>query len=307
MGEKMAKEKRKKIFFGTLFNIFIAAELVVMLNVTYMQYTNNHKLAIPYLSRSVLPFEVLYKNAFNNESCPFGQNAGENFKTAPIIIFGDSCAYGLFLNKEDNFSGQLSQFLKRPVYNRAWWGWSVQQTYYFLMNEDFYKEYKQEPKAVIFVYTPDIFEKMYAPELSAGLRYTVMGDNIIRNSMIYNWLNFSYLFEKIFTVYGVIRSKFFDSAFNDFKLYLVKGKQNADKHWKNTSFYIIKITDIFDEDNPEKWKELEKEGFKIIEGKDLMGDNYTKKLKYWKNKDDDHPTRLFWEDFIPKFVSKTDL
>lgn len=303
----MAKEKRKRNFFINLFNILIAAELVVMLNVTYIRYLNNHSLTFPYISRVVLPFEQLYKNAFNDNVCPFGQNAGTNFKTAPIVIFGDSCAYGLFLNNQENFSAQLSRFVKRPVFNRAYWGWSVQNTYWLLMNEDFYKEYKQEPKAVIFVYTPDIYEKMYAPELSSGLRYTVIGDNIIRNSMIYNWLNVSYLFEKIFTVYGVIRSKFFDSAFNDFKLYLIKGKQNADKHWKNTSFYIIKITDIGDADNPEKWKELEKEGFKIIEGQELMGDNYTKKLKYWKNQDDNHPTRFFWEDFIPKLVREADL
>lgn len=300
-------EKRKKKFFDILFDIFIAAELVAMLNTVYIQYKDNH-LTIPYFNEKyIMSFEEIYKYSYLDNKYPYGKNAGENFKTSPVVIFGDSCAYGFELSEEDKFYNQLAQFIKRPVYNRASGGWSVQNTYWLLMNEDFYKEYKQEPKAVIFVYTPVMFRRMYAPELSNGLRYTVIGDNIIRNPNIINWLNISYLYSKLSDIYAVFRSKFFDNSFDIFKVYLIKGKNNADKHWKNTSFYILKFTDVADNDNPEKWKELESEGFKIIEVKELMGENYSKIDSYFMNVTDNHPSRLFWEECIPKMAEKMDL
>lgn len=304
----MAKEKKKKNFWGVFFDVLIAAELVAMLNTLHVQYRDFHHVNFPYLDKiPVQTFENAYKNA-DKDDYPFGQKAGEKFNAAPIVLLGDSSAYGLFLSDKDKFSTQLAQAVKRPVYNKAWGGWSIQNAYWLLMNEDFYKEYKQEPKAVIFVYTPFMFRRMYAPDRAAILRYTVVdGDKLIRNPIIYNWLTISYLFEKIVDIYAVIRSESFDNAFDDFKVYLINGKKNANKHWKNTSFYILKKIGVEDNDNPEKWKELEQEGFKIIDVKDLMGENYTEVSDYFIDAKYKHPTRLFWADCVPKLINKIDL
>lgn len=57
---------------------------------------------------------------------PFREPNGLNYKKNNIIIFGCDFAEGLGLSDEQTFAAKLSEFTKRPVYNRAVGGGGIQ-------------------------------------------------------------------------------------------------------------------------------------------------------------------------------------
>ncbi len=296
----------KKNFLDIIVIIIIAAEVVALLNYLFIGIKNND-IQMPY-STPAYSFEKIYAEEIRDlKKYPFGKKYGTEYKKPPVLIFGDSAAYGEELEEEQRFSYLLSKYIHKPVYNRAFGGWGPQNIYWQFKNEDFYKEISQEPEAIIIVYSPFCFKRMYSPDLANGLKYNIKDGKIIRVSSLYNKLNLSYFILKVNSVAGEIKGKDFDKSFDDFKVYILESYKESKKHWKNTKFYIIKYLYKDCPENPERWKELEAEGIKIFEFSDFLGQNYFLKDEYIQSFEDFHPTEKFWKDAVPKIAEKLNL
>lgn len=293
----------KKLIFVLL--LILAAELVALVNRSIEELKYND-FNIPY-SQPVKSFEQIYKEIPHYQKYPFGKVYGKNYKSSPIVIFGDSAAYGEGLKETDCFAYLLSEYTKKTVYNKAFSGWSVQNIYYLFKHTDLYTEITPPPKAVIIVYTPFFFRWMYAPDLSNALKYNVKNGQIKRVPDLFMKLNKSYLIAKINDAIAYRKAENFDKSFDDFSIYLSEIRNDSLKYWKNTKFFIIKLQDSSNLDNPKKWTELENQGFSVIDVKDIVGSDFTLNTKYVSSLGDLHPTKTFWVEIIPELSRKMNL
>ena len=300
------KEKLKKIFICIII-LFAALELASLIDIMQSQARYGYILK-PY-SGKIHTFETMYYNVlpYDTSQIPFGKIYGQEYKAAPILIFGDSAAYGENLKEQNTLSYILSEYTKKPVHNRAYGAWSVQNIYWQLTNQDFYKNI-EEPEAVIIVYTSNMFYWMYSPNLSNCLKYSIKNGKIVRDSILYNIMIKSYFIMKIVNYIGEIKSSNFDKSFDDFKIYLVESIKEAKKHWKNTKFYILKIQNNNTTENKKRWKELEKYGYIILEETDITSKNNNNQ----ENVDfdffvDEHPTDDYWQPIVKGLVKKIKL
>lgn len=289
-----------KKFIKILVIFLIALELVAYLNVLAEDIKNNDVHA-PY-SNKIRLFEEVYADCPNFVYNPFGKNYGLQYNARPIVIFGDSAAYGEEVDEQFRISPLLSEKVKRPVFNKSLGGWSVQHMYFQLNLEDLYNDIKN-PEYVVFIYTPQMLRLMYAPNLCFPLKYTVKNGKLER---VPHWVFkfcYSYTISKINDAIAYYKAQNFDKAFDDFKIYLIESRKEAKKHWKDAKFVIIKYSDKTNKDNLEKWKELEKEGYTVIEMSDILGEYYSVDEKFC-HQGSYHPTNSVWQEALPEIIKK---
>lgn len=76
---------------------------------------------------------------------------GTQYKKEPIAVFGCSYAYGYKLKEEQSFGYKLSEYTKRPVYNRAYSGLGIQHMLYQLEREDFIRKFLSPNTLFLFI------------------------------------------------------------------------------------------------------------------------------------------------------------
>jgi hypothetical protein len=264
-------------------------------------------------------WEENYRRIVNDEN-EMRKPEGLNYSSkAPIIIFGCSFAFGDALEKNQTLSYKLAKYLHRPVYNRASCSWGLQQMLYQLKNGDVFKLCKKAPDTVLYVFMEQHIGRMYKSTYTFPfnnllfLRYkyddklqdfveikplipffdrTAIATSINEYNEIHNWSEY----------------KNFDKNFDLMKKYFEKSREEMQKVWgKNFKFVILK----YDEgDNSkyissERWKELEDEGFIVLNTTDLVGRvlNQTEDLAF----DNFHPAEKVWDMLIPKIVKEIGL
>lgn len=232
---------------------------------------------------------------------------GLNYKKKPIVIFGCSFAYGFELEEKDIFSSILSEYMQRPVYNRAFIGWGIQHMLKQVSDEEFYEKVP-EPEYVIFLSIYDHFRRLYAITFFSGdmlkesfyLRYKVKDDYLIEirhQNAFYKFIKSLYIVQKFhhFYVNNVIINgdkieRNFDFALKHYEQSIKEMK----KHWKNTKYYVLFYDDF---NNLDIFKsELEKMGYKTINirkltEEDLYAPEYTII--------DGHPSAKAWKLLTP--------
>ncbi len=234
---------------------------------------------------------------------------GLNYKNKPIVIFGCSYAYGYKLQNEQTFGYKLSEFTKRPIYNRADSGLGIQHMLYQLTEDKSFYENVPEPEYVIFVYINHHRNRLYYRKFnwfnSEYLSYVKQGDDLVRwhkwYAPIFNLYSvqkfFIYCIDNIFIKYKILDSVPFA------KMHFIKSKEAMEQHWKKTKFVILNYDDVI---NQKEIKELEKNGFKVVNLFELEP-HLISDVKYRLSEVDKHPSEKAWDMLVPKIASKLKL
>lgn len=88
----------------------------------------------------------------------FRKPVGLEYKKRPIIFFGCSCTFGLWVEKDKTLPAQVSKYTHRPVYNFALPGWGNQQILWLLEHEKKLDEIKN-PEYAVYVFVDDHFRR----------------------------------------------------------------------------------------------------------------------------------------------------
>lgn len=235
---------------------------------------------------------------------------GLQYKKKPIVVFGCSYAFGQNCAVDKNFSGILSNLLKRPVYNRAMCGSSFQHMYYQTLTDSFYKDVPPAD-TVIYMAINYHYGRMLGDTFSLFdefryLHYTCKNGSLIEdnyNSFFNNVLMRSYFFrlikyqaDKVYVDIKLNSDKISDEAL----VYFLKTRENLEKKWgKNFNFvvYFYRVNHV----SEKLIQKLEKNGFIVITNEELTKENlHFFPSKYMQN--DGHPNEAAWELLTPLFV-----
>lgn len=245
---------------------------------------------------------------------------GLNYKKKPIILFGCSFTYGMGLKDNQTLSYKLSELTKRPVYNRGYMGWGIQHMLYQVNRKDFYTDINiKEPEYIIYVFIPDHEKRLIQPlyDFFNGepyLRYVEKNGKLQIADRPPTLFLRSYIAKAIIIPgaekeYNKFNYQKYNQIFNLMEETFIESKNVLNQHFPNTKFVILKY---YGADVPnswfmktERWHELEKKGFIIVDTKDLVGRVL--------NKPEDlcpdilHPSEKAWDLVTPKLVKKLNL
>lgn len=248
---------------------------------------------------------IPYKN-FLEYSFP-REPVGLQYKNRPIILTGCSYIYGLFM--EDNHTPyyKLSELTKRPVYIYALPGKGLQHTLYILQNK-FYDTSIKDPEYFIYVMMGDHIRRMYSQTMFDDfMGYPLYHINhktgeIKQTSDIYP------IYRKFFTYYFIKNIIYFNWFQYDYKthednafVYFRAIRKEIERQYPNIKFVIL----LYDDYNKFglDFLKLEKEGFIVLQTKELTGVNLQVK-DYQVSEKDTHPTEKAWDIVIPALVKK---
>lgn len=283
---------------------------------TYFSYFYNN------YGRTVSSFNEKYKDGMHSDFRK--SNIINNTKKPSIIVFGCSFAYGSLLNDNQTFSSKLSSYSKRNVYNRALDGCGIQHMYYLLQDEKFFEHISPNPDYVIYVYIENQLERLNATIFphsvltnGANIRYGILNDKLVlkkENLLIKK----SFIYRKLVILNdkkrdnrkNIIKNSNFELAN---KLFL-ESKKILEEKYPNIKFvilkydynysYIIDNYQDFDLEKADMWNELAKEGFIVLNTKDIIGEKFN--IEYTVN-DRYHPNEKAWDLLVPKLVERLKL
>ena len=244
-----------------------------------------------------------------------------------ILVFGGSFAYGAFIDANQNLSANLSKLSGRTVYNRAIPTFGFGQMLYQTMHEDLYNDIKIPAEYAIYVYIPDHFirschYKYGVSNLNGNnyyLSYELQDGKLIEKNPPFLFLNKFAMFysntKKNFCSknnYDMGNEKNFDFV----KQHFVQAREELLKRYPHLKFIILKYPynyvpseNLPKEDEEyynmsvyenKRWKELQDEGFIIIEadektmGININSDDY--------RLPDGHPNEKAWNVITPKLI-----
>ena len=270
----------------------------------YREYPQTLKLPVPFF-RKVIDFEK-YKHTCDRPIRP----QGLEYKKSPILIFGCSYAYGIYLKPNQKFSYKLSKLAQRPVYNKALCGMGMNYMLYLTKSEDLYKRIP-EPEHVIYVFMGDHFRRILTCACSQydilkgfhNLRYKQKNGKLTRILIekdpfyiIKNSHTAMHL-QSLFVNKILLTNSNYENYFNFAIQHFTESKKEMQKHWKNTTYSII-IYGCFKNDKI-FCKELENKGFKVIYIPNLGIINIKDMTHHFP---DFHPKESAWDIITPKII-----
>lgn len=316
--------KNKKKIRILIINIFLILGFVLFLD--WISYKHEYKMMVDYFNtkkivvndenvkpnwyrHTIRPFSLEY-DRFREES--FRRNTGLNSTKPPIIVFGCSFAYGHLFPHNQTFPYKLSRLSNRPVYNRAYPSWGVQNFLYQLKRDDFYREVRP-PEYIVYVFIDAHIERLYKSPLTpleSGecLRYKKSGGSLKEVTSGTNFLMRFFIVKKIQAIIVnklILNEKNRDKNFDFMKLHFEEVKKIADRKYPGTKIVILKYVG-FDSWflNTPRWKELEKEGFIVLDTTSLTGHDLSQQ-KY--KVPDGHPNEEAWDIITPALIKKLKL
>ncbi len=323
--------KSLKIILLVSFNIilliclfFITDYLTYRIALNPKKYLEEHPLStfIPpyryYLKNPHITFINLdgYFNGKDNIINGRKPDGLEYKKGKPIIIFGDSFAHGQYLNYNQNFSYKLAHKLKRPVYNRAIPGASLQHMYYQVSEENssFYKDVPISD-TIFYVMINDHYLRMSIFsdfDVIGGnfyLRYKIKNNKLVKdnyNNIFLNLIKSSYIVRAINCKYvdSYIKNPKNADKLTDLAVkYLVETRNCLEKRWNKKINFIVILYDNNKIDFEDILKEkLEKNNFTVISTDDLTQEDLNSE-KYLMQ-DNLHPKEAAWNSLLPKILEK---
>lgn len=286
-------------------------------------FYENIKPQYRYFNR-VMHFKHFFKD------CDFVDFKGSK-EDASIILFGCSFAYGAFLEENETFAYKLSKLTGRTVYKRAICAMGLGQMLYLTESEILYNSLNDKPEFAIYVYIPDhLFRSCYYKYgISSDygnnyyLSYVLKDGILAEKTPAINYLNSMAIFrdisKNILCSYKNYATND-DENFDFIKAHFTKAKNNLQKVYPDLKFVIIKYAfndnnpDFYDKDsseyanmtsfNSKRWKELEDEGFIVLDVKKLTGIDVNDE-KY--QLPDKHPNAKAWNIITPKVIESLKL
>ena len=235
----------------------------------------------------------------------------------PIIVFGCSYAYGLYLNNNQTFSYKLAHILKRPVYNRALPGAGIQQMYYQTKDNGCREFLKTIPYSdtVIYIMLDDHYKRMFKNYAFVSLPYMIHtysyknGKFISNNNEFINFLKSSYTVKHF---NNLLINNFINNPKNSDKItdiavkYFEITKNELEKQYgKKIKFYVILYDTLNFLYEDSLTKKLKSKGFIVISTKQLTDENLN--MPQYMMKDNFHPKEEAWDLLIPLIIKKLNL
>ena len=226
-----------------------------------------------------------------------------------IILSGCSFTYGLGLESDENFSGQLAKYLKKySVYNIGVNGASPREALYLLRNYEDYKylfpKDRLNTKYFIYTYIDDhhrrllkiidlnspFYRKYKKEDGSYGLeQYIPLG--FYRKTAIFRYID-------------LCRKVKVDKELNNlFTLYMSEMQAEVKNLFPNAEFVVFcyLINDKFNYD----WKELEKRGIRVVKLRDFKHSSFQDE-KYAVS-DKWHPNGRAWKEIVPLLAEELNM
>lgn len=235
-----------------------------------------------------------------------------NSKKRPVLIMGGSFGYGFELENEQTFQYKLGKLTHRSVYNRAIPSFGLQNSIYMLQNYNFEKEIKN-PEYIIYVFIDNHIFRLYrrvheVTEPILSVNYNLKNGKLVEEKKC----KFIYRFaicRRISSLRAICASQLSkDKSFDYLKLHFLKLKEVAKQKYPNTKLVILVYEENLEDwsSKTNRWKELEKEGFIVLNSYDLTNLNLSVK-KYRLTFDKNHPNELAWNILTPKIAEKLKL
>ncbi len=266
----------------------------------------------------VIPYTDL-TNLFNdkNNINQGRKPVGLEYKSKPILIFGDSFAHGQYLNPNQNFGYKLSQLLKRPVYNRAIPGSGFQHMYFQVSptySDEFFKVIPKTDDVIYIMILDHYLRMLIFSDFSVigdnfHVRYSWKNNKLVMDDYNSKWLNFlknSYLIKAINLKYlsFTIGCPLFAERYTQKALiYFLETRKSLEQHWNNK----IKFTVILYENKPIAYKSLLKQkllenNFNVIETSELTNEDLDTGI--YLMPENLHPTEAAWDLLTPKIAER---
>ena len=293
------KNPFKNMNFLLIICIIVFGEIFAYCNELYYGAKfNNGKLFAPYTMR-VKKFEQIYNEA---KAKNFGKIYGKEYKGAPILLFGGSYVYGYGLKDDEKPAAKLANYLKKPVSNRAFQTWCVQNMLWQLKREDFYKEVAK-PDYIIYTGIREDLENIYNPDVLNGLKYTSVNGELKEVPYLLMLPNNSYLYKKISHEISYRKTLNRTENLKFFNQHVLESKKEIDKHWGNVKmivvWYDLPITEEFDE--------LTQQGILVVSLDDFMKEKIYSNNNLTNSKEDYHPNSQAWDLIIPELAKRCGL
>ncbi len=247
----------------------------------------------------------------------FRGNYGSSNVAPSIIVFGCSFAYGSFIQDKETFAYKLANLTKRPVYNRSIAGWGIQHIYFLTHNETFYEGIEKTPEYAIYIFIPDHMRRMrllVAHPFSSGRYYNLTLKNHQLSELkppIY-LLYSSYIGKAICEKYTSVKTSpsNMEENWELAEKILVESREALKKRYPHIKFVILKYYGVDMNplpwtDNEIFWDRLKKDGFIIVDSRDLTGTVLNKEEDLAR--DYLHPSGKAWDKVIPPLIKKLKL
>lgn len=316
-----------------LINIFIFSLLAVIADYSiYLKFRNNYynnsKFHFPtYLDnykenfslQSVQAFKILSGDEFR---LPVWN---DNYKKAPILIFGCSYAHGFLLDDNQTINFKLSNLTERNVFNFALCACGIQHMLY-IINQNFFNILNKfnttslPPEYAIFVYIPNHLKRLQSDifpgiECSNGinLKYHIHNNELILEDYPSNFLYKTFLIKFLhFMLDRKKESNKIKYKYDSFMLaneIFLECKRVLKSKFPNIKFVILNYQTEEDNSNLEldfMFDVYQKEGFIVINSSDLI------KRKFRFNSSDTaedgyHPSELAWDILLPALSKELNL
>ena len=291
---------------------------------TYYKF-HPHTSKIPpfkyYLKNPVIPYTQL-DDYFNGKDNIFNGRlpVGTEYKSNPILYFGDSYIHGQYLEPNQNFGYKLSHSLKRPVYNRAIPGSGFQHMYYQVSDENAKSFYEQVPPTdtIFYIMIHDhylrmsIFSDFDALGGNMHLRYTIKDDELVKddyNNPFLNFLKSSHTIRNYnlkYLEYNMHIPQSADKMTDSALKYFIETRNILEKKWNKKINFNVIFYDNFKISHQNILREkLKANGFKTLAVSDLTNEDLNSE-KYLMQ-DNLHPTEAAWDLLTPLIVEKLEL
>ena len=298
------------ILVSLIFSLLVFFEIYNFCSVKlyYKKYENTN---LKYSFR-MKSYEYFYNEIFKKKFMRPVEN--KNSSLNPVLIFGCAFAYGQNLKNDETFSHHIAEYIKNPVYNFAYGGWSIANTLYQAQHEPIIQNLSKEPEYVIYVYTPVQLHRVYLNVYDPGDNHLTAHydykNGIIKETkpslFLYSFytakkLNNAAAMRKIWTKNYWTRNekyrmkneevliKFFDETIKELK-----------KRWKNTKYYILAYENGRDSDMQRVSEETD---WQVVFIDDIASMNVFAP-EYVISKTDTHPSKKAWDVLTEPFLRR---
>ncbi len=317
----------KKIFKILLLNLFLTIPILLLFEIYFcffnaLENTINIKKINSNINKfdflkngikfniinysSLKPYIYFNRKDFRPPALYLNSQNSQTYDKKSIIIAGCSFAYGDFLENTEAFHSQLSKYTHRNVFNLGLSGGSTREILYILKNKNILNNLVDNPNNVeyfIYIYIDDHKKRLYS-----NVRPLVPSFISIKNYKKLQYINIPLFINHSYLIRYINKflyhKGFFINQNKLFKLYMKETKDKLKTNLKNSEFLILVY-----EYNPtykemKMFKELEKDGFKIIYLDKILNVNiHDKKYKL----EDGHPNAKAWEVIVPALAKELNL
>ena len=236
----------------------------------------------------------------------------------PIILMGCSFAYGTPLFENETLAYKLQDYSHRKVINLAYPTEGIQHVLYKIQHDEEFDKNINDAKYVVYIFMTDHLRRMYSDyfsifEKNKSLKYkkTKNGLELVDPDIVTaaDWIKTTYTGRKFNDFLYTLKSN--NEKFDLLKLYLEECKKSIESKnpnckmvvvvYNSSKSYIKNISSF----RTERWKELEDEGFKVI-NLDKNEYNYLAEREYVAN-DELHPSEKAWEKISHILINELNL